>query len=465
MLPGGMRAELLYLTMGIIESIWITPFFMLIVPGLRALPGYQSALLVAANLVGSLLVIRLLTRQQAADLAIQGLVLAGSVASIYLTLRYFLPLDAVELQGFVMGGKTVIPPVLLVIGGIGLLWFRGSRLATITVTVTRASFALRLGIVCLLFGALIPDARTQRAVLLLLPLFFFFGLIGTALARSASLRLNREVYESTFGASWVALIFSIGGTLAVFGFVASLAIGGFRFDSILTILGNLAITLVTVGAYLLSPLIDLFRRLAEFFFQNIRPNGEPVNTNDALIRRLTDQAGTSQNALQDVLNALPMVCASLLLIGLFAIILIRLRTRRKLMLRDGEEREQIDSDGLLTELLGAFGRGLQSLGDSLAALNPLHGRDALTTLTIRRLYARLVAQTAKIGTARAIYQTPYEFQPLIVQTYPAFAREIAELTRAYVEVHYGELPDDPGLVDRARIAIEQIEKIEAVKAS
>jgi hypothetical protein len=458
-LPVGLRAELIYLVMGFIESLWIAPLLLIFLPGSVGVPGYQMVLLSVANLTGALVLVRLLNNAQMMGAAFR-IGAMVSIALIVLTVtRVIIPAEAMETRMVRVNRMSLaFPPILLTLVIIAALWYRGSRLATITVTPLRASFALRLGIVMLMFIALIPDARVQRAVLLLLPLFFFFGLIGVALARSASLRLNREVYQSTFGVSWVLLTFTIGAMLSVFGFVGALVLSGFRFEHILDAISDVLVGVIAVGTLLISPLLELLTRLGNLFFARERPNPEVIVDQDAIANRIRAQAGTTDLA-EQIARAIPMLCLSALLIFIFVLILIRLRVQRPVRLRDGEERETVEGGDLLKNLRAAFNNGLQNLADRLGELNPLAGREAITAYTIRRLYARLTRLAEQAGTPRLSHQTPLEYQAVVARLWPAHTQEIGELTRAYVDVHYGELPDDPGIVQRALTMLEQIEEL------
>jgi hypothetical protein len=459
-LPVGLRAELLYLVMGFIETLWITPFVMLFLPGSLSIPGYQNALIVAVHLLGSLMILRLVNNQNKADMLprLLGVVVIG--AGMLFVSRAFLPEAALDFtMPRTVSGRLGYPPAIITLIIIGILWFRGSRLATITVTPLRASFALRLGIVALMFAALIPDPRTQRAVLLLLPLFFFFGLMGVALARSASLRLNREVYQSTFGVSWVVLTFTIGAALTIFGFISALVLSGFHFDSIVDAFSNVLTAMVAVVATFIGPIVQAFIDLLKRLFPTLNLINNLPGSPDEDPARIIKNASTS-NLADQIAAALPMICLSMVLILLFILVLLRLRMRRSLNLRDGEERETVAGENLLKILQAALSNGLQNLGDRLAELNPFASREELTALTIRRLYARLGRLGASAGNPRQPQQTPREYRATLAQLWPAYETEIGELTMAYVEVHYGELPDDPTILQRARAMLEQIEQIE-----
>jgi hypothetical protein len=68
------------------------------------------------------------------------------------------------------------------------------------------------------------------------------------------------------------------------------------------------------------------------------------------------------------------------------------------------------------------------------------GRKLLHALRIRHIYARLMALCADLGHARVASQTPLEFLPTLHRLFPTHRADTGAITRAYVRVRYGELP-------------------------
>ena len=92
--------------------------------------------------------------------------------------------------------------------------------------------------------------------------------------------------------------------------------------------------------------------------------------------------------------------------------------------------------------------GLQGLADLFGQ------RRWLNSLTIRRLYARLISRAAALGYPREATETPFEYQQQLQVAFPGFTGEIALVTHAYVNVHYGESPDSPDALAAVSTAVE-----------
>jgi uncharacterized protein DUF4129 len=140
-------------------------------------------------------------------------------------------------------------------------------------------------------------------------------------------------------------------------------------------------------------------------------------------------------------------------VGLFML----LRNRAENQGAEGEEHETLESDGILDSLRSLLRRRLGGLQKSLGALGQFGpGRDLLNALTIRRLYARLIARAAELGFPREQAQTPFEYQEKLHLAFPGFSREIEMVTWAYVNVHYGELPESREALSAVQDAVERM---------
>lgn len=445
------RIELLYLLAGLGEALWLTPYYMLLAPGAEQLAGPSVALLVGGNLLTSLVIIRFCAQQGVPDGLIQGIVVLGGCASVILTLGAILPLPA----GATLNSAAGLLNGLLVALSIGLLWFRGTRLATAAATVTRTSFGLRLGIVGLMLAALIPEPRIRNAVLLLLPLFFFCGLAATALARSASLRADWEVSRSAFGGRWITFTLLMGATLTILGYGGALIISGFQLDGVFGIFRDVFIAAVTLAAWIVYPLYTFLQPLIANFFRNLNPPSPPPGAQPAIDQ--VAQAGGQLNPLsQLVAQLLPLFCLVMVAALLLIVILARVRNRKRAAIREDQVRESIEGVDVFGALRTAMQKQLDALGDALGAFRAF-GLQGSTALTIRRLYGRMVALIGAAGYPRLSAQTPLEYESTAAAAYPAYQQRISTLTRAYVNVHYGELPDDPTVIEEARALIADLE--------
>ncbi len=449
------RNELLYLTMAGIEILWVIPWLIPVLPGASDLRGAQIAAFAAFHFLAALVLSRVLIRRRVSDGVLRTGFLIGLLAGMFITLRFVLPLDTLGAEPPAFAeGKLFFSPVLLIVIVVGWLWVRGQSVAMTTITPARAGFGLRLGIIILIGAALVPDDRMQRAVLLILPPFFFVGLLSLSLARAASLRVSREMQRSPFGMGWIGLVMLIGGGISVLGFGAALVFGGTNFDAILGIFGAIIGGIIQLVAAIFLPIAEAIANLLASLFGSLSGLASRLTQIQATVNKLGATPGPPNSFATIILHYLPTAC---LLLGFLIAVLILLVTMRNRARRDNlgdEEHESLSSDAILNSLKATLRRALDAARDALGSLN--FGADAANRFTIRRLYARLCGLAAKNGFPRGDSQTPDEYQTVLIEAFPDFRREVQLLTNAYIHAHYGELPDDPDMVARIREALDRI---------
>jgi hypothetical protein len=83
-------------------------------------------------------------------------------------------------------------------------------------------------------------------------------------------------------------------------------------------------------------------------------------------------------------------------------------------------------------------------------------RRAYSAATVRKVYASLLALAEQRGTPRPPAQTPLEYLPTLWGAFPGWGAELQLLTRAYVDAHYGQLPDTEAELQALRDAWQRI---------
>jgi len=127
-----------------------------------------------------------------------------------------------------------------------------------------------------------------------------------------------------------------------------------------------------------------------------------------------------------------IIAGILLIIGIVVAILILLRKRQDMMgLQLDEDMETVPSRWLrwLPILRRRGNRPMAKTARLLAAAR------------IRRMYADLMTISTRLGKPRPAAQTPLEYLPILASLFPQQANELDNLTRAYLKVRYGELPE------------------------
>jgi hypothetical protein len=82
-------------------------------------------------------------------------------------------------------------------------------------------------------------------------------------------------------------------------------------------------------------------------------------------------------------------------------------------------------------------------------LNP---QRLLAAAQVRRIYAQLMDLCGKLGYARPAALTPLEFLPTLKQVFPEGEAQANLITRAYMKVRYGELPETDAEVKEVKRA-------------
>ena len=78
--------------------------------------------------------------------------------------------------------------------------------------------------------------------------------------------------------------------------------------------------------------------------------------------------------------------------------------------------------------------------------------------SIRRIYARMVAEASRPGYPRPGSDTPFEYLPTLVKSWPGMKPQLEAITVAYVRVHYGEFPETAEELQSIRTAWDQIRR-------
>jgi hypothetical protein len=464
------QRELLHAAMAFMESAWYIPLFIAFVPGASLLSIPQVVVIVLANVLGAMGLVRFLALRWVRYEISRWIVLAGIVTACVVMLYVVLPTATIGgtvpliVSSFSRGVPVfLVPPPAVTIVLIVFLWYRGIRLATLLITPVRASFGFRAGILIMALLGLVPSRALQSEMVMLLPLFFFAGLMATTLARAASLRINRDLQRATFGGHWLGLTGIIGATITGFGFLIALLLAGYGVEGAGRILKGLLSAMFAVFVVVATPILYvlewLLRPLAEAFQRAIArlnmwqaPN--PINQMPAG----GDAAQQNLQQITLILNVLKFAALGIIVLAVVIVLFNMLRNRALgLSGIEREDHEKLNDESLIDNLRALLRRSAVNLQNVWAALAQFGlSRDLLSALTIRRLYARLLARAAELGYPRHLAQTPYEYQKQLRVAFPGFLSEIETVTRAYVNAHYGELPDSPEALAAMQSAVDRM---------
>jgi len=405
-------------------------------------PGLRPAILGLAMLVSGLLVIHQLLHAQMRLLEFVWL------AGIFRSLRQ--PDMAYEAI------SKDLSTFLLVL----FLWWRGLVLAQRRISGDSVAFRFRLGLVMLAATTLVGGFILPWPVTGFVFLFFFASLLGIALARAEDVGQQYGGSHSPFGLGWLTtLVVVCLAVLLVAAGVAALLTGenvSLVLKPVLDVLRFILLALVYVTGWIVFILVTpLSLILGEIRLEELRRTLAGLGPWGPLPRSEPSAVFTPEQLA--LARTVGIVGGVLLLVAVVAFSLRRLRARAGR--RRAEDRESVwDRPHLRRGLRNLLRHGRRRMDDATTALSrSLLGR-LLAARTIRRIYAHMTALAAELGYPRPDYQTPYEYLPTLGQAFPQSRDAVADITEAYVAVHYGEVPERPEDLAGVRASWESIQE-------
>jgi hypothetical protein len=101
--------------------------------------------------------------------------------------------------------------------------------------------------------------------------------------------------------------------------------------------------------------------------------------------------------------------------------------------------------------------GLDRLGEFAGLVDRFGlGSRFLAAISVRRIYANLLRLAKDAGYPRAPSQTPYEYLLTLYHALPGSEADVQVITEAYVNAHYGQVPDTREDLQQIREAWERV---------
>jgi len=462
---GSIRRELIYVALAAAEACWTAPIFAaLSQETLRHRPlllwlGMLILLLGFAYFYRALVHTRLSLPLQ------QGLLLLALLLGIVLVVRYHvyagLALHGAEWIRHIwtrLASITVLLPEMLASLALIYLWARGIHLARRSILVDSVGFSFRAGIIILIWFGLAVTFLTGREMTPYIIPYFFFALIAIALARieeTSQLPGGSRAHFSGYWVGWsvaaVALLVAVGMAVALFFY-------GGRLEQVLgwlsPVFNLLLLVVYTLAMWLLEALWWLFSRIPVDW-------GALKGAFDSLsiqLRSALDELNKTSSEPSPAAERAFHLSANIGLIAILIALVLLFTWYRRWRARSaagaGETRESLLSAGALgRSLADLLHAGRQRLGD---AAGRVLGVQFLSAVSIRRIYANLVRLATERGYPRASAQTPYEYLVTLQQALPGSEADTALITTAYVNAHYGKLPDTIEELRQIRAAWDRV---------
>ena len=461
---GNSHREPIYLALAAAEVCWVTPIFAALSPEIlrhRPLLLWLGMLIL---LLGFFYLYRALVR---ADLPLplqQGLLLLALLLSIVLVVRYHvyasLALHSTQWIGYFLRrltSITVFLPEMLAILALIYLWARGIHLARRSISIGSVGFSFRAGIIILIWSGLGLTLLTRRDMTPFVIPYFFFALTAIALARieeTSQLPGGSRAHFSGYWVGWsvaaVVLLMAVGMAVALFFYGGSLEqVFSWLspvFNLLLILFYNVALWLLQAIWWLISLIPIDWGALKEAF------DSLAIQLQTAL-KGLNQPSAESSPAAERAFHLSANVVLIIILIAL--VLLFTWYRQRRARASDADETHEslLSADALGRSLADLLQAGRQRLGEMAGRVL---GIQFLSAISIRRIYANLIRLATEQGYPRASAQTPYEYLATLHQALPGSEAETALITNAYVNAHYGKLPDTPEELQQIRDAWDRV---------
>jgi hypothetical protein len=463
------RQEYIHIAIVLLTTCWLAAWITLTLNWFIDISLPTTLGLTGAHLLGSTLVVRWSLHRRL-DNTFQ-LVIAMLVTWLAVGITLLLmpslarayggndPLTLNDLFHFDRQQRVPAGPVVVI--WVLFLWWRGSQLGNAYMTVVRASFGMRLGILMLLIVSLFAAHSLRTDILALVPFFFFFGLLGTSLARADSLNLDRTQRTTTFGRGWILSLIGLTLLVTLGGYLAALWLAGMNFDQFLKTLSTIGEGALNLFFLILSPVLFLSQIIYNLI-KSVMPDKMP-----GTILETGSGGGEPDNRtyapwLADLLsilsNTLLILIVAMLVVLLLALIWFLVVARLERTPSDVEERETLGTSEVVGSLRDALRDRWRQIAAALGFFRQFGlGRNLFAALSIRRIYARMEKLAGKRGYPRVPSETPYEYRRELYQAFPGQNEAIQHITEAYIAVRYGEVPESVSELEAVRAAWEQLQ--------
>lgn len=84
------------------------------------------------------------------------------------------------------------------------------------------------------------------------------------------------------------------------------------------------------------------------------------------------------------------------------------------------------------------------------------GQDLRTAVAVRKIYAAMVALASQHDLKRVASQTPTEFLDPLTTQWPPLGKQFSKITNAYIQVHYGQLPEGDAELEAVQRAWHEV---------
>jgi hypothetical protein len=465
------RREAIYLALSAAELCWAAPLFMTLSEAGRRHSPWLLWLGMLVLLLGFFYLYRALEKANLSLRLHQSLMLVALLLMLLFFFRFH-----IYARAGLQGADWLLEPFrrftdlgaawaedLLAILTLIYLWARGIHLARRSITAQAVGFSFRAGVVIFVWCGLLTLLFSHGDMAGFVAPFFFFSLVAIALARV------EEISHMPGSSKVRGSSFWIGSTVAAVAFLVLLGLllsvfftgGGLErvlrfFSPLLTLVQLLIFGLVFLVLGFFELLLSLVPIDLSAWLERLRRATEALQLDAGPLPQAEAQTAAQLRLLGTV--QLGVIVA--IIVGFIALVLLFTwwRVHRNGEEELGESRESLLSAGAVARsLLAMLRSGRERLGEMAGLVDRFGlGSRLLSAISIQRIYASLVRLAAGAGYPRVKAQTPFEYLVVLCEAWPDNESDLTLITNAYVNAHYGEVPDTREELERIRGCWERV---------
>jgi hypothetical protein len=469
------RREVICLGLAAAEVCWVAPVFL----ALNWIRNPHSPMLLWLGLlilmVGYFYYYRALVAGGLSLRLQQSLLVLGLLLSIVLVLRFHV-YAGLGLQGseywlmpfrHLTDVTAVMPNSWLTVMILVYLWARAIHLANRSLSSKSVGFSFRSGVVILVGFAFFIRILTKLDVSGFVIAYFFFALLAVSLSRIDEVSVLPNSGTVPFTGFWIGSTVAAVAALSLLGLLVAVFFAGGGLSRTLRWLSPLLVVLqiivVGTGALMLMILDWIMSQLSvdlSAFGEGLRQILARLGQFLTVPPPIPEPASESQTRplIFGILQAVITLAIPASIIALVLLFTWRRMQRGREDERLEEARESLFTTGaVIRNLRAMYQEGMGWLAE-LAGLMGRFGPSSrfFAALSIRRIYANLVLLAAELGYPRSEAQTPYEYLLVLYEALPESAAEVELITEAYVNAHYGQVPDTRQELQRIRDSWERV---------
>ncbi len=467
------RREVIRVALAAAEVCWVAPLFLVL--NERTFPHHPLPIWLGmwVLLLGFSYVYRALAAAELSAWLRQGLLVLALLLSIGYFWRFHVYAGP-EAGGLRWLGQPfvqlvreldVLPGPWIAAMTLIYFWARGIALARRTLSADSVGFSFRLGIVLLMGVALASRLLGGRDASALIVPYFFFALVAVALARVDEVSKLPNSSPVGFSGFWIGSTLAAVAALVLLGVGVAVFFTGGGLRQVLAWLSPVWFVLQVLVAGIGALLLLLIEGVLVLFSVDISSLGDGLRE---VLQRLGELAtfpaappppGTGQDRPPFLAVMQVVLAVGIPLLIMLVVVLLTWQRLRGARRGEGDEaRESLLSPGAvgrnLLDMLRSGRDRLGELGGLVARFGV--GQRFLSAVSIRRIYANLVRLASRAGYPRAQTQTPYEYLETLYEALPGSEAEVRLITQAYVDAHYGQVPDSREALQRIRDCWERV---------